>query len=150
MLGLVLFLLGGCAQRTLNITSDPPGAIVYLNGQEVGRTPMEYDFKWYADYDVVLRKEGYETLKTHRNLSMPWYGVPPIDLGAELVGARDVRYWNFTMSRTVEAAVDEQALVNRAESLREDLQSGRYTRLPLGPPTTRPTTRPNTRPDSAP
>ena len=41
LLGLALAILQGCGvQRTLQIESDPPGALVYLNGDEVGRTPM--------------------------------------------------------------------------------------------------------------
>lgn len=129
----------GCAQRTLDITSDPPGALVYLNGQEVGRTPMRYDFKWYGDYDVALRRDGYETLKTHRKLAAPLYEVPPIDLAAEMLGAKDVREWNFVLTPADAAAADPQALINRAESLKEDLRSSRYTRLPTTAPATRPT-----------
>jgi hypothetical protein len=50
------------AQRTVDITSDPL-VLVYLNGEEIGRTPLRYDFIWYSDYDVVLRKDDYETLR---------------------------------------------------------------------------------------
>lgn len=138
----LLAVVGGCAQRTLNITSDPPGALVYLNGQEVGRTPMRYDFKWYGDYEVTLRRQGYETLKTHRKLSPPLHEIPPIDLVSEMLGARDVRQWSFTLTAADPAAADPRTLINRAESLKEDLRSSRYTRLPTTAPTSRPTTRP--------
>jgi len=49
---------GGCVHRTLEVESNPPGALVYLNGEEVGRTPMRKEFLWYGTYDVQLRKEG--------------------------------------------------------------------------------------------
>ena len=94
---LSMFFLAGCAQRTVDITSQPSGALVYLNGEEIGRTPLRYDFTWYSDYDVILRKEGYETLKTHRNISTPLLFIPPLDLLGEFIGAKDHRYWNFTM-----------------------------------------------------
>src|SRR2546423_12143831 len=71
LLALALLLLAGCAQRMVDITSDPSGALVFLNGNEVGRTPMRYDFTWYSDYDVTLRKDGYETLKTHHKIDPP-------------------------------------------------------------------------------
>ncbi len=51
----------GCVQRQLTVTTDPPGTLVHLNGQEFGRTPVTRDFTWYGTYDVELRKEGYET-----------------------------------------------------------------------------------------
>jgi hypothetical protein len=138
----LLALAGGCAQRTLNIASDPPGALVYLNGQEVGRTPMRYDFKWYGDYDITLRREGYATLKTHRRLTPPLHEIPPIDLLSEMLGARDVRDWTFTLTPAEPAAADPRALIERAQQLKSELRSSRYTRPPATAPTTRPTTRP--------
>lgn len=152
MLGLVSPLLaagaGGCAQRRLTITSEPSGALVYLNGQEVGRTPMRYDFKWYGDYDVVLRREGYETLKTSRKLNAPLHAVPPIDLLGEMVGARDVREWNFVMTPVAPGAADPAGLFARSAELQGELRSSKYTRLPATAPAEGSATRPTTRPAS--
>src|SRR4051812_49724284 len=55
--------LGGCVEREIQVNSDPQGALVYLNDQEVGRTPLRQDFTWYGTYDVAVRKEGYQKLK---------------------------------------------------------------------------------------
>ncbi len=73
----------GCVERTVTINSQPEGATVFLNDQEVGRTPVKVPFTWYGDYDIILRKDGYETLKTHCQLEAPWYQYPFIDLFAE-------------------------------------------------------------------
>ena len=64
VLGLLLLFVAavtGCnrVERNLQVTSNPPGALVYLNGQEAGRTPMNKSFVWYGTYDVQVRKEGY-------------------------------------------------------------------------------------------
>src|SRR5262245_38992736 len=63
-IGLILsaVLLAGCVRRTMTIESDPPGALVYMNNQEVGRTPVTREFIWYGFYDVQLRRDGYKTL----------------------------------------------------------------------------------------
>jgi hypothetical protein len=134
LVGLVL--LAGCARRTLDISSDPPGALVYLNDEEVGRTPMKYDFTWYSDYDVTLRKDGYETLKTHRKLKAPVYMWPPLDLISELFGVKDRRQWHLTMVPERPGANDAKAMIDRAQDLKGELRSGKYTH----PPTTYPTT----------
>src|SRR5688500_18580755 len=55
---------GGCVVREMVIDSEPRGALVYLNDQEIGRTPLTKEFTWYGTYDAVVRLEGYETLKT--------------------------------------------------------------------------------------
>ena len=140
------FALCGCAQRTLDITSEPSGALVYLNGEEVGRTPMRYDFMWYSDYDVTLRKEGYETLKTNRKIEAPLLFIPPLDLIGELFGAKDHRYWNFAMQPANLAATNPAGLINRGQALKKDLRSSQYTHAPTTGPTTRPATGPTTRP----
>jgi len=140
-----VFLLAGCAQRIVDITSEPSGALVYLNGEEVGRTPMRYDFTWYSDYDVILRKEGFETLKTHHKIDPPLLFIPPLDLIGELVGARDHRHWNFMMAANPPES-DPAGLINRGQSLKKDLRSSQYTHAPTTLPTTRPATGPTTRP----
>jgi hypothetical protein len=122
--------MAGCAQRTLTINSEPSGALVYLNGDEVGRTPLKYDFNFYGDYDVVLRKDGYETLKTHQNLTAPIYMWPPIDLFSEALGVKDKRQWNFAMSPAVAEAVSSDLLLKRADVLKSELRSSKYTRAP--------------------
>ena len=73
----------GCVERTARIRTDPPGALVTVNDEEVGVSPVRFSFLWYGDYDLIIRKPGYQTLKTHYRLDPPWYQWPPFDLVAE-------------------------------------------------------------------
>jgi len=82
-LGLAVAVVAGCVERTVTIKSEPDGALVYLNDQEIGRAPVKVNFTWYGDYDIILRKKGYETLKTNRRIEAPWYQWPGIDFVAE-------------------------------------------------------------------
>src|SRR3954452_23834175 len=77
--------LPGWVEQTMTIQSDPPGALVYLNDQELGRAPVTRDFKWYGDYDVQLRLEGYQTIKTHQPLVAPVWNWVPLDLISNLL-----------------------------------------------------------------
>ncbi len=110
--------LAGCGvERTLRLESDPPGALVYLNGEEVARTPADVPLAWYGKYDVAVRKEGYETLKTQRWVVAPWWQWPPFDLAAELIPLplRDRRRLSFELSP---AAPGDGGLLDRSEQLR--------------------------------
>ena len=80
---MALLALGGCVERTMKIDSDPQGARVFVNDEEVGLTPAKLSFLWYGDYDLILRKDGYQTLKTNYRVNPPWYQYPPVDLVAE-------------------------------------------------------------------
>jgi hypothetical protein len=73
----------GCVERTMTINTEPQDATVMLNDQEVGKSPVKVAFTWYGDYDIVVRKPGYKTVKTHRRVHAPWYQWPVIDLFTE-------------------------------------------------------------------
>lgn len=80
---LCLLPLAGCVERIMKINSQPPGAVVIVNDEEVGLTPATFSFLWYGDYDIILRKQGYRTIKTHHRVNAPWYQIPPLDFISE-------------------------------------------------------------------
>ena len=118
---------GGCVERTLTITSEPSGALVEVNGEEFGRTPVTRDFTYYGKFDVTLRKEGYETLKEARWVVAPWWQVPPFDFAAELspTRPRDRRGLSFTLEPTTEADVELGNLIDRAQDAAAELPATR-------------------------
>lgn len=75
--------LTSCVERRMKITTRPSGALVIVNDEEVGVSPVTFSFLWYGDYDIMLRKPGYKTLKTHYRVNPPWYQYPVVDIVAE-------------------------------------------------------------------
>jgi hypothetical protein len=129
-LTVALAVLAGCVERTIKITSQPSGAAVYLNDEEVGRTPAEVRFTFYGDYSVILRKEGYQTLQTHRQINAPFYQLPPLDIIADLlipVTIHDRHSWGFDLEPQQLPA--KQELLERAEEFR-----GQALGIPAGQP----------------
>lgn len=65
VIGIVSILFTSCASSTL-ITSDPPGASLYLDGASVGATPYKHkDSKpIFSCTSVRLEKDGHETVYT--------------------------------------------------------------------------------------
>lgn len=112
----------GCLERTIRVTSEPEQAVVWLNGEEVGTTPVTTHFTWYGDYDVVLRKAGYETLKSHRQTPMPLHETPPLDLACELLPIKftDRHEWHFQLEPKKPA--DPDLLIERARAMRSQVQ----------------------------
>lgn len=76
-------LSAGCIERTVSINTEPQGATVFLNDEEVGKTPLKVPFTWYGDYDIIIRKPGYQTIRTNHNIQTPWYETPGIDVFTE-------------------------------------------------------------------
>jgi hypothetical protein len=62
-----LFLSTGCAsilkgsRETIDITSDPSGARVQINGIDVGSTPISAKVNGTDDQLIQVRKEGFES-----------------------------------------------------------------------------------------
>jgi len=112
-------LLAGCVEREMTITSQPEGALVFVSDVEVGRTPLTIPFTWYGDYDIILRKDGYRTLKTHADISAPWYEIPPADLFSALAPwtYRDRRFLHYTLEQFV--VPPDEELVRQARQMRE-------------------------------
>lgn len=114
--------LGGCLQRRIFVTSEPDGAIVWINDQEVGRTPLDTGFTFYGTYDVRVRKEGYEPVSGPRDARAPWYEYPGPDLIASALPfpIRSTVRWHYVLAplppNTQEARAD---LVERAAELRD-------------------------------
>lgn len=82
-LPVLLVPISGCIERTVSINTEPEGATVFLNDQEVGKSPVKVPFTWYGDYDIIVRKPGYKTVHTNRRIDAPWYQWPGIDLVTE-------------------------------------------------------------------
>ncbi len=118
---IVLCLLSvGCIQRTISITSEPTGALVYLNDDEVGRTPVTVPFTFYGVYDVRMEAEGYHPLWTQQRAKAPWWETPGIDLFAEAVPKNKAELkWHFTMDEQPPAdEVDADKLLGHARQMR--------------------------------
>ena len=126
---------GGCVRRTMRITSDPSGALVYLNDREVGRTPVDVDFVHYGTYDVRLVREGSEALLTFGRAEPPLWDVVGLDFLAEVLPVKlESRIeWHYVLepaiADTEEAAA---ALVERARATRRLLTGGGDGAVPAG------------------
>jgi hypothetical protein len=126
-----LLFAGGCGvERTLQVESRPSGALVYLNGEEAGRTPMRKTFLWYGTYDVQLRKDGYVPRTARTRVWAPWWQIPPIDFFAELVPLRlqDNHFVSYRLRPVTEQQVDPEAVIDRAVRMRGRLRSSARTR----------------------
>ena len=117
LFGGILLATGGCIRRTLSVTSTPPGALVWINDREVGRTPLVVDFTHYGTYDVRVEREGMEPVMTNRKASAPVWDLPGPDLVVEILPfqANSRIDWHFDLEPRDES---HPRLLERAEAFR--------------------------------
>jgi len=120
---------GGCVERRFIIESDPPGATVFRNGQPIGVTPVDDYFIFYGDYEYILVKPGYQTLKVRQPVPTPWYEFPGLDFVSENLvpwKIRDVRRLGPYQLQPI-VPPDPNKVRDRAQQLRDRGKA-------LGPP----------------
>ncbi|MCL2117520.1 MAG: PEGA domain-containing protein [Planctomycetaceae bacterium] len=121
----------GCVRRRMFIRafqegySQPiTGAMVYVNKQPVGRTPVTCHFTHYGTMEFTIVKEGFEPLTEYRKVKAPWYQWPGIDFFSEVVWPQeitDTKQIDFQLRP--ERIMTQDELIDRAESMRRESQA---------------------------
>jgi len=112
---------GGCVRRRLNVRTNPPGALVYVDNQLIGTSPCAVDFTYYGTREIRLVKPGYEPLSINQPIPTSWYQFPPLDFISENLTPtkiRDNRTVIYDMQPQV--IVPTHEIVERGEQLRRD------------------------------
>lgn len=115
-------LLSGCVERLLQIRSTPSEAEVLVDGEPVGRTPVDVEFHFYGDREIIVRKENYRELRVLQEVSAPWWQFFPFDLFTDLLlpwTVRDIRKLHFELKEAGETPYPE--VRERADELRKQL-----------------------------
>jgi hypothetical protein len=109
----------GCVRRRLTVRTNPPGALVYIDDQEIGTTPVSTPFTYYGTRKFRVVKDGYETVTAYQRFPAPWYQVPPLDFVSENLlphPMRDERVVDFQLEP--QRVVPMRELLTRADELR--------------------------------
>lgn len=106
------------------IRTNPPGALAYVDDNEVGLTPVAISPIYYGNRKIRLVKDGCETREFIQSVPPPWYEIPPLDFFSENVvpgKIRDVRTFDYQLYPQTVVPKDE--LLTRAENLRQGTQT---------------------------
>lgn len=125
------FFFTGCASTTM-IQSNPNGAKVYLNGEEVGMTPYTHrDTKIVGSTTAVrLEKDGYQTLNTSFSRN------EEVDVGAVIGGCIvwvpflwTMKYKPIHSYELVPMAIDQVPINNTQQQQQQGNQKSKADRL---------------------
>jgi hypothetical protein len=132
---IVTLISSGCVRRRLTVRSNPTGALVYIDDQEIGKTPVSTSFTYYGTRKIRLVRDGYETLTVMQKVRPPWYQLPPLDFLSENLypgELRDERWVEFDLQP--QRTVPRSELLDRANQLRTSSQVGYNEPVPVGIP----------------
>lgn len=110
-----------CVERRIAIDSVPRGALVTLDHEPVGRTPVDIPFTHYGTRHLALQKAGYERQAHVVEIRPPLYERFPLDLIFE-------GFWPWTLhdehrfmyELTEASPIDQGKLMRRADEFRRE------------------------------
>ena len=115
----------GCVHRRVTVNSYPQGALVKVDGRDIGYTPASFDYTWYGTREVQLLLDGYETHTEMVRINAPWYQKFPLDFVSDNFLGRHVsdhREFSFQMQpKRTDMSGD---VMKRAGSLRSEALHG--------------------------
>ncbi len=121
-------------RRRVTIRSTPPGALVYIDDQEIGVTPVSTSFTYYGTRKVQLVKDGYETVTVLRTFKPPWYQLPIIDFVTENLFRSEYRDERLLEFKLIPLRLKtNQELLQRGDQLRQRARQGVVTSAPAQP-----------------
>ena len=118
----------GCrTHRYLVVTSDPPGALVRLDEEVVGRTPIDVEFEHYGRRRLTLYLSGDRTWSRRIRPHRPWYSRFPMDFFTEVLPPLGLEHRypyhavlvEDTGGEEVSGAPAMEGFIGRATALRE-------------------------------
>lgn len=120
----------GCVTRALVISTEPPGAQVYVDDQLVGESPVRVKFVHYGVRKITMEKRDkdgkliYERKIVYADVQPPIYQRFPIDFASDVVipvNLKDEHVLNFQLEpkkfRPSKEVRDE--MIKDAEELRK-------------------------------
>ena len=134
ILVIVLFLFSGCVTRTITIKTNPSNALVYVDNELVGESPVEIPFTYYGTRKITIEKKDadgkliYERKTVLEKIKTPVYEMFPLDFFSENLwpfGIQDNHILNYDLVKLKPLSRKEQQkrVIENAEELRQIVNS---------------------------
>jgi hypothetical protein len=121
VVAVVLSFCSGCVERRYTIRTDPPGAQVIVNGENIGPSPASRSYYYYGDREITLVGNGYETKTIIQPMKAPWWDNYLTEFFSENLVPyviRDDREYAYKMEPARTPTQEE--IQGRAEALRSE------------------------------
>jgi hypothetical protein len=105
----------------LAVRSEPPGAVVYLDGEKIGTSPCEIRYEWYGTRELAVELAGHRLVREMVTLSPPWWQIFPLDFVTDVlipVTIHDRVELDYRLEPVPVTRDEVQDVLRRAQELR--------------------------------
>ena len=156
VLWLLLFCCCSCVDRRLLIDTEPQGARVFMDREDLGKTPIDMAFEYGGEREFLIlhetEKTKYKPLRVVQNTEKFFIDVFPFDVLTQIqpFHVSDEHRFFFKLEKSdavalVEADEDSyvKGLINRAETMRDRARNAQELGDPATPPLLDPVQKPD-------
>ena len=126
----IIFAFSGCVTRSITVKTDPSNALVYIDNELVGESPVTVPFTYYGTRKIMIERKDEDGGLTHERtvvfekIKAPVYEVFPLDFFSELVWPlklKDDQILSYNLVEFEPLTIKErqERVIKNAEELRK-------------------------------
>ena len=126
----IIFVSAGCVTRTITVKTNPSNALVYIDNELEGESPVTIPFTYYGTRKIMIEKRDGDGRLTHERMTAfekiraPVYEWFPLDFFSEMVWPREIEddhILSYDLVKLNPPPIKEQQekLLKNAEELRQ-------------------------------
>ncbi|MBS1259577.1 MAG: hypothetical protein MAG551_02650 [Candidatus Scalindua arabica] len=126
----IIFVSAGCVTRTITVKTNPSNALVYIDNELEGESPVTIPFTYYGTRKIMIEKrdgEGrltHERMTTYEKIKAPLYNKFPLDFFSEIllpIELEDDHVLSYDLVKLNPPPIKErqEKLLKNAEELRQ-------------------------------
>ncbi len=93
----IIFAFSGCVTRSLTVKTEPSNALVYIDNELIGESPVTMPFTYYGTRKIMIEKKDEDGVLTHERtivfekIKAPVYEIFPLDFFSEILWPRELK-----------------------------------------------------------
>ena len=126
----IIFVSAGCVTRTITVKTNPSNALVYIDNELAGESPVTIPFTYYGTRKIMIEKRDEDGRLTHERatafekIKAPVYEVFPLDFFSELLWPREIKdehilNYDLVKLESLSRKEQQEKVIKNAEELRQ-------------------------------
>lgn len=125
-----LFAFSGCVTRSITVKTNPSNALVYIDNELIGESPVTMPFTYYGHRKIMIERKDENGVLTHERIiayektKAPFYEIFPLDFFSELllpIRLKDDQVFSYNLVEVKPLSIKDQQekMLKNAEELRQ-------------------------------
>ena len=133
----IIITFSGCVTRTLTVHTNPSNALVYIDDELIGESPVTIPFTYYGTRKIMIERKDEDGKLTHERtiayekVKAPVYEIFPLDFFSEIVWPlklKDDQVFSYKLVELAPLSTKDQQekMIKNAEELRQRVNAPEF------------------------